>query len=328
MLPNLPHALLIHGPRGVGKYEFAQDVAGLLLCPDSNKNSPCPEACGKCSPCLLYKLGNHPDFFLIQPEADAVDAAEGDESTESAPAPDKRKNPSKQIRIEQVRDLLQTIQTGTHQGGRRVVLITPAESMNAATANALLKTLEEPPPDTILLLLSSEPDRLLPTLRSRCQSIALAEPDHGLALDWLKSERVADAEAQLALAGGAPLLARARANDEGALDHRLVIERLALARDPFGSADAMAKSDPVTSVDWLQRWVCDLLMLRLGGTIRYHPDFAAELQAIARDAPVLPMLRLARRLTELRAIASHPVNPRLFFERLALDYLDGVGADR
>jgi DNA polymerase-3 subunit delta' len=325
LIPKLPHALLFYGPRGIGKLEFARSAAALLLCQRAQSGQDVSEACGECSTCILYPQGNHPDFFLIQPEADAAEAADGE--TEVAAPADKKKKPSKQIKIGQVREVLENIQTGTHQGGRRVILVAPAEAMNTATANALLKTLEEPPPDTVMLLVSSEPDRLLPTIRSRCQSLGFGEPERELALKWLKQNKIDEAEALLARFGGAPLLAFDAANEESGLDMRALAERLAIGDDPLASAELLA-ADPVAAVDSLQRWVSDLIMLRLGGRVRYYPGFEKALAGVARTAPILSLLKFARRLTELRAISHHPVNPRLFAERLALDYADAVRAPR
>ena len=326
LLPQLPHAILIHGAAGTGKLEFAKEAAALLLCRSPAQRGNAQAACGECASCTLLRLGNHPDFFHVQPEADAAGTADATEAGE--PGGEKRKKLSSQIRIEQIRDLTDSIQTGTHQGGRRVLLISPAEAMNKATANALLKTLEEPPPGTVILLVSGNPDRLLPTLRSRCQRIALGEPDRDLALGWLKQQGVADPEGGLALAGGAPLRALEAAGAEAAIDHDYLIQRLALSGDAFAAADAMVKSEPIASVDWMQRWVCDVLMLQLGGRIRYHPRYEKEIRGVAQKAPPLSLLRFARRLAEFRAIASHPVNPRLFAENLALGYVESVRGPR
>jgi DNA polymerase III subunit delta' len=318
---KIPHALLLHGPKGIGKFEFAKAAADLLLC--RRAGTGLSQACGRCSACLLQAQGNHPDFFLIQPEADAAETGDGEAEQSVA---DKKKKPSKQIKISQIRDLLDTIQAGTHQGGRRVILLAPAEAMNPATANALLKTLEEPPPDTVMLLVSNEPDRLLPTIRSRCQGMAFGEPDPGLALDWLKTGEVADAANLLARHGGAPLLAKEAATAESGLDFDALIAGLARPQDPLACADAMSGAEPVAVVDGLQRWVSDLATFALAGSVRYFPGHAAAIGAVAKSASPLALLRFARRLTELRAIAQFPVNPRLFAERLALDYADAVGA--
>jgi DNA polymerase-3 subunit delta' len=320
---KMPHAILLHGPRGIGKFEFGKAAAALLLCQRVQAGADSGQACGECTACLLHRQGNHPDFFLIQPEADAAELAEADAEVVVSTA-EKKKKPSKQIKIGQIREMLENIQTGTHQGGRRVILLAPAEAMNAATANALLKTLEEPPPDTVMLLVSSEPERLLPTIRSRCQGLGFGEPDRGLALNWLKENEIRDAANLLARYGGAPLLARDAAGEESALNYEALIANLAATPDPFACADLMVGADPALAVDCLQRWVSDIVMFGLSGRTRYFPGFETAITNVARSAPMLSLLRFSRRLTELRAIAQHPVNPRLFAERLALDYADAV----
>jgi DNA polymerase-3 subunit delta' len=319
---KLPHAILLHGPRGVGKFEFAKSAAALLLCGRAAEGADLREACGECKPCLLQAQGNNPDFFLLQPEADTADANEADPDHAATPAAEKKKKPSKQIKIDQIRDLLENIQTGTHQGGRRVILLAPAEAMNPATANALLKTLEEPPPDTVMLLVSSAPERLLPTIRSRCQYLDFGEPDQAHALNWLKENEINDASELLARYGGAPLSALEAAGEESGLDHHAFIEYLAVGRDPLACAEFLVGVEPVTAVDWMQRWVSDLVMFGLAGRTRYFPGFEAAIRKIASSAAMISLLGFSRRLTELRAIAQYPVNPRLFIERLAMDYTE------
>jgi DNA polymerase-3 subunit delta' len=321
---KLPHAILLHGPRGIGKLEFARNAAALLLCQRAFAGADLREACGQCTACLLHRQGNHPDFFLIQPEADAPELADADADQPVASAAEKKKKPSKQILIAQIRDVLENIQTGTHQGGRRVILLNPAETMNAATANALLKTLEEPPSDTIMLLVSNEPERLLPTIRSRCQGLGFGEPDRALALKWLKEKEIKNAANLLARYGGAPLSAMEAASEESGLDYSALTANLAAALDPLACAELLVGVEPAIAVDCLQRWVSDLVMFGLSGRVRYFPSHEAEIGGTARLAPVLSLLRLSRRLTELRAIARHPVNVRLFAERLAMDYADAV----
>jgi DNA polymerase-3 subunit delta' len=321
---KLPHAILLHGPRGVGKLEFAKEAAALLLCQRAFAGAKLREACGECTACVLHRQGNHPDFFLIQPEADAPEPADAETEQASASAAEKKKKPSKQVLIGQIRDLLENIQTGTHQGGRRVILLHPAETMNSHTANALLKTLEEPPSDTVMILVSNEPERLLPTLRSRCQSLGFGEPDRELALKWLKEKDINYAADLLARCGGAPLSAFEAAGEESGLDYGVLMANLATAQDPLACAELLTGVEPAIAVDCLQRWVSDLVMFGLSGRTRYFPGYETAIASAVRLAPVLSLLRLARRLTELRAIARHPVNARLFADRLALDYAEAV----
>jgi DNA polymerase-3 subunit delta' len=156
---QLPHSLLLSGPRGLGKFDLARAFAASLLCENPLQNG---NACGSCLACNWLSQGNHPDFRLLQP--DALAESEGEEGTE---VKESGKKASQQITIDQVRGLDDFLHVGTHRHGLRVVIVCPAEAMNRSTANALLKTLEEPAAGTLFLLVSNEPERLLPTIRSR-----------------------------------------------------------------------------------------------------------------------------------------------------------------
>lgn len=160
---RLPHSLLLVGQKGLGKFELARRFAASLLCESPQMDGL---ACGKCLACNWFEQGNHPDFRLLQPDALAedVEVEEG------------KKKPSQQITIDQVRALDDFFNVGTHRGGLRIVIVNPTEAMNRSTANSLLKTLEEPSAGTLFLLVSSEPMRLLPTIRSRCQVVPVPVP--------------------------------------------------------------------------------------------------------------------------------------------------------
>ena len=144
-----PHALLLHGQAGIGKLRFAQHLAQGLLCEAQQPNG---EPCGHCAACGWFSQGNHPDYRIVVPDALAAERgpASADDSADKADKADgdegrKTRAPSKEIRIEQVRALLDFSGVGSHRGGMRVVVLYPAEALNVAAANALLKTLEEPP---------------------------------------------------------------------------------------------------------------------------------------------------------------------------------------
>ncbi|HEM7828030.1 TPA: DNA polymerase III subunit delta', partial [Burkholderia multivorans] len=171
-----PHALLLHGQAGIGKLQFAQHLARGFLCESPQPNG---EPCGTCAACTWFAQGNHPDYRIVLPEALAGEAPGAADDAKPADADDsgkKTRTPSKEIKIEQVRALLDFCGVGSHRGGLRVVVLYPAEALNVAASNALLKTLEEPPPGVVFLLVSARIDRLLPTIVSRCRQWPMSVP--------------------------------------------------------------------------------------------------------------------------------------------------------
>jgi len=315
----LPHALLIQGRPGLGKTHLALSFAKRLLCEVAQGAEP---ACGACPSCGWFEQGNHPDFRLVQP--DALTAAAGREGSEGSDAGEGPAT-SKQIRIDQVRDLRAFLRIGTHRGGLRVTLIRPAEAMNPATANALLKSLEEPSAKTLMLLVSSDPQRLLPTVRSRCQAVPVVVPDVGVASTWLAAQGIADADAALSFAAGAPLAALEQADDA---DRRgMLVELLAdPGLDPVRGAEQLLGTALPDTVMWLQKWIYDLVRVRSGGSPRYHPGASERLAGLARRTDPIRLTRLARRVAEARALALHPLNPKLFLEDLLMQYRKVSGA--
>jgi DNA polymerase-3 subunit delta' len=306
---KLPHALLMVGRPGIGKSLLASSFAQALLCDTPAKHGL---PCGTCQACNWFLQGNHPDFRILQPESMAPEAAD------EAPAK-KEKKKSEQIRIEQVRATEGFLAVGTHRGGARIILIDPAEAMNPAAQSALLKNLEEPPPGTLYLLVSSRPQRLLPTIRSRCMVVPVAAPAHAEALKWLESEGVGDAAEALAAAAGAPLAARAAAEVEPV--RREFLNRLAdPSSDPLALAQSCDTVEPALVVGWLQRWVYDLLSARTSGCVRYNVSAQRAIEKISKPLDAAALAGLLRRLGEARALAQHPLNPRLFFEDLLLQY--------
>ena len=198
----MPHALLLCGPAGLGKREFMHRFAQGLLCQQPSHGEPC----GHCRSCLLFAAGTHPDYAVLSYglRKDGVQRSE--------------------IVVDQIRELSARLAMASQFGGWQVVCIDPADAMNAAAANALLKTLEEPSPQTLLLLVADAPWRLPQTIRSRCQRIEFHLPARDVALTWLRAQGVDDAETALDAAGGNPGLARAWAG-EGALLRRQEVRK-------------------------------------------------------------------------------------------------------
>jgi DNA polymerase-3 subunit delta' len=319
---RLPHALLVHGPAGIGKVEFAHALAASLLCESPLQGL----ACGKCPSCHWFSQGNHPDYREIVPEAAQDDeAGEGD----AEPAkPEKAK--SVVIKIDQVRAVADFIALSTHRAGYRVLVVHPAEAMNPGAANALLKTLEEPPPSTLIVLVSDRPARLLPTIRSRCRILALAVPPRDASLAWLREQGVGAPEDALAAAGGAPLAALEQSQaGEAELQRRLLAE---LAKPSGADALTFAATVDRESVErfihWMQTWVHDLARVRLDGEPRHHGHLAQPLRARAKSADLEALFALDRELAEARALAAHPLNPRLLAEHLLMSYNRATSAHR
>jgi DNA polymerase III subunit delta' len=198
----LPHALLMCGMAGLGKRAFAQRFMQGLLCQQPVDG----DACGRCRSCLLFVAGTHPDVISLSfgLRKDGVQRSE--------------------IVVDQIRELSSRLAMSSQFGGWQVACIDPADAMNAAAANALLKTLEEPSAQTMLILLADTPWRLPQTIRSRCQRIEFHLPAEAQALTWLQAEGVHHAAAALHAAGGNPGLARAWTQD-GALERRLEVRK-------------------------------------------------------------------------------------------------------
>ncbi|MET0618469.1 MAG: DNA polymerase III subunit delta' [Luteibacter sp.] len=211
----LPHALLLAGPAGLGKRDFLAAFVKGLLCQNPSDGAPC----GVCRSCQLVSAGTHPDVVTLTfgLRKDGVTRSE--------------------IVVDQIRDLSQRLAMSSQFGGWQVATVDPADAMNAAAANALLKTLEEPTPATLLVLVADEPARLPATIRSRCQRIDFLVPSREVSMAWLRAEGVADAPAALDAAGGNPGMARAWAAD-GALKQRAEV-RNDLKALAAGRGDAM-----------------------------------------------------------------------------------------
>ncbi|HEY8609522.1 MAG TPA: DNA polymerase III subunit delta' [Noviherbaspirillum sp.] len=321
---RLPHAILFHGPQGIGKTAFAETFAQSLLC-----QSPTAEClpCGRCDACGWFSQYSHPDYRRIRPELlDEEEAAESAEAAEAGVAPESKKagkaKPSKEIKIDQVRALADFMSISTHRQGMRVVLLYPAEALNTAAANALLKTLEEPPPATMFLLVSNSLDRLLPTILSRCRKFALALPAPQQALAWLQEQDVTDADAWLAEQGGAPIAAREMAQTEVREHLDAFLQQLARpgVEAALKTAEKLQKAPVPDLVAWLQRWLYDMFSFKLSGRIRYYPRYRKELAALSERADVAGLLRALKAVQERRAVADHPLAAKLFIEDMLLEY--------
>lgn len=298
---NLPQALLIHGPKGIGKLDLARRFAQLILCETAGAKEPC----GRCDGCRWFLAAQHPDFRQVEPEALAGPQDLG----EDAPAPSKTAKPSHEIKVDQVRELADFLNIGSHRGKRRLCLFHPAEDMNANAANSLLKSLEDPASGVCFILISDNPRRLIPTIRSRCIGLPMAIPATAPALAWLEQEQVEDAQSWLAFVGGTPLLAKEYAESERGSRIRQVVgllkkgSRDALLAWPVADREQMEVLSEV-----LQKWAYDQAAGDLPGRRFFGPPAAESAPAAKTDA----WLRFAREAGRYRVAARHPLNPKLF----------------
>ena len=318
---RLPPVLLLTGPDGVGKGEFALALAKALLCREPRDR---PEACGACQSCRLFESGNQPDIRILEP-------ATGEDDTDStasdgASAKAKAGVPARWIKVAAVRALADFLALSSHFGGRRVVLLRPADRLHPAAANALLKTLEEPPASTHFLLVTGRAARLPATVRSRCVRVLFGLPAPAAASAWLREQGGQQPDLALAQAGCAPLTALALDSAPYWSARTALIEE-ALSRetlDPVATVDRLGTEQLALVVGSLQRWCYDLLAVKAGGPVRYNPDCAQILHRLAPRIGIEPMLAFSRELQSVARWVEHPLNARLVAERCLIGYKNAI----
>jgi DNA polymerase III subunit delta' len=311
----LPRALLMTGRPGLGKRDTALFLVQGLLC-ETHRDEL--KACGSCASCRLYQVGNHPDLRMLEVGQEEEGPASGAADEDTGPS----KKVSRQISVERVRTLTEFVTITSHRGGAKVVCIVPAEAMHPSAANAVLKILEEPPGDTYFVLVSHQPERLLPTIRSRCFQLAFTLPCAGPALDWLKGQGVERGELALAQGGYAPLAAIHRAGDETFWNQRkALLDTLAASGfDPLQAADCAEDIEGAVVSILLSQWAYDVASLKSGGNVRYHLDYAASLQKIADAVPADELMGWYDAVIQFGRVAQHPLNKRLAMESLLSGY--------
>ena len=239
---RVPHAMLLTGLPGIGKNRFALAFAQYLMC-------AAPEAevaCGKCRQCVFNSAGTHPDLKILEPE-----------------------ERGKQIKVDRIRELVEFLGQTSLQGGYKIALISPAENMNVNAANALLKSLEEPSAKTLLMLITDSPSRLLPTIRSRCQSIKFGIPTEKESREWLAKLVPSQVELSQLLeeSGGQPMTALSMLeNDEIGHRQQMSEEFLAMlsgAETPLTIAEKWLQHDLVSALEWLSRKLTTIISSRM-----------------------------------------------------------------
>ena len=297
---RLPHALLIRGQDGIGKQALALQTASALLCGQSDAEG---RACGQCTACGWLQAGTHPDLIQLEPE-----------------------ETGKAIKVDQIRALSGKLAMTSHGGRHKVAIIRPAEAMNVNAANSLLKTLEEPAADTLLLLLSAAPGRLPATVRSRCQQLAVATPATQLAQQWLQAEGLGadDVLRYLELANGAPLRARDMAGaDSAALRDQRLDQLVAVGSgrlDPLQAAKDWQGDAQRQSLEWWRLWLQALIRWKLADRPPQEPDVVQKLQQFTERVDCRQMFDLSDRIAKALNSMGSGLNQQLVLEDLLISW--------
>ncbi len=295
---RLPHSLLILAAPGLGAAALAAWAGAFALCEAA---APAARPCGECTACALLRADAHPDWHVVRVEPDA-----------------------QQIKVDQVRELIERLVQKSYRGGYKVGLIEGAEALNTSGANAFLKTLEEPTASTLLMLTAARSHRLPPTVASRCLKLALRTPERESALAWLRADSGEPDgwEVPLALAGGAPLRAiELRRADVAQLDaemRRGLADLAAGTLDLTLLAERWVRTDPGPRAAWLENWITTRI---LAGVDRAADSKTAEpvrLPAGARGPKITSMYALLDAVRDFRRLATTGVNPQLALEALLL----------
>lgn len=297
---RLAHALLIHEAPGAGGEVLASWVARLVLC--SQAQAPCQA----CESCRRAALETHPDLIRLRPLKE-----------------------SRQIRIEQVRELAADLALTSYQGGYKVAILCPADALNRAAANALLKTLEEPTSRTLLVLVATHPSRLPATLLSRCQRIPVPAPGRAEAVAWLQGLRgPADWNAALDALGEAPLHA-AEADPQALVafageTRRVLEDTLRRQADPVATAERWWRTDLPLRLVCIENWLTDRIRRHFAAPV-FSVEMGAEVhsQRGASLGSIRRLFGLVDQVQEMRSTLDAPLNRSLALESL----LRGLAAD-
>jgi DNA polymerase-3 subunit delta' len=305
LLAQRGHAWLLQGPSGLGQYNLGLSLVRAWLCEQPTEEG----ACGQCPSCHAIEVRTHADLCVLMPETVMLELGWPLDEKSQSDIDDKKRKPSKEIRIEAMRDAIEFAQRTSARGRGKAVLVYPAERMNHVTANALLKTLEEPPGDVRFVLASEAAHQLLPTIRSRCLGHTMTWPPEAAALSWLQEQGVATADARTLLraAGGRP---------EDALQFS------ASGRDPAnwrklpralqrGELAVLTDWSPAQLIDALLKICHDLMALGVGAQPRYF-----DASDLPMQANLTALSAWQRELGKESRSAEHPYNTGLMIEAL------------
>ena len=296
---RLAHAILISGPPDIGKLDFCLSYMQRINCTQATKDD---YACGICKDCHLFLARSHPDVRLINI----------DESVE-------------QIKVDEIREINQFIMLSRQQGTYKIICIDQAERMNLNAANALLKTLEEPPANSVLFLISDNSSKLLATIKSRCQTWKFGLPNKQLALDWLQQQSEnAKWDNLLSVSGFRPLYAL-ELHETGQGELRTVfyheIDKLMRDREKVTKISANLQNEELeTLVNWQQSWCSDLVRchFEMEPVTLENPDFRRSLHSLVGQVDLQLLFRFLGKLIEFRRFSSASLNKRLFIEDMLI----------
>lgn len=297
---RLPHALLINAPAGTGKHLFARHLASALLCEQTDTDG---QTCGHCPACGWLDAGTHPDLLEL--------------------APDEK---GKAIKVDQVRSFCTDLAMSSHGGRYKVAIIHPADAMNVNAANSLLKTLEEPTDNTMLILLTASSGRLPATIRSRCQQLTPGLPDEKQGIQWLVSTGMKEKQAVncLQIAAGAPLSALAvfESGLAEVHEHRLdQLEKIATgALDPISVAKEWYAESMQETLDWWRTWLQDLIRWQVAGQQPTDASAAHKLQRSAETVDCRFIYELQDRVIKASNMFGSGLNQQLLMEDLLISW--------
>jgi DNA polymerase-3 subunit delta' len=302
---RLPHSLLFCGPQGMGKALFAQRFSETLLCKQPFADG---QACGQCKSCHLLKAGTHPDLRKVQPA-----------------------EVGKQIAIDQIRNLIKFCTLTAEYGHYQIVIIEPAEAMNRNAANSLLKLLEEPPSNTLLMLVSHQQMALLATIRSRCQRFEFSNPDRNVTQVWLRSQLSSKMNVRLLLnlSAQAPLAALALAENESMAKRQSLFESLAQLptgkNDPIRVAEGWNQLEAKQVLQWMLLWTMDIIRYATTGQTQYiiNQDHQQILQHLAKQFNVQKLFELFDLQKEAYQLVTGTANikPQSLLESIAIAWI-------
>jgi len=305
LLAQRGHAWLIQGPSGLGQYDLAMAMARAWLCENPTEQG----ACGTCGSCHAIDVRTHADLCVLMPETEMLARNWPLSEKAQGEIDDKKRKASKEIRVDAMRDAVEFSQRTSARGRGKAVVVFPAERMNNITANALLKTLEEPPGDVKFVLASEAAHQLLPTIRSRCLGHAMLWPDKAASLARMEAQGVPSAQADVLLraSGGRPddavLLAQS-----GRDARTWAMLPKAVAR---GDGSGFKDWSPPQVIDVLHKLCHDVLAVKVGASPRFFE--AADLPKAGSHTA---LSRWSRQLADASRTMEHPFNPGLMLEAL------------